>query len=124
MQNKADVVKDCEWRRERTDIIFYAVEIHAILHADARIVLRQNRGRNADMTNTTMRGRGDQPDRVQDGAAAYGDDIGMTVDVIIEQFLLYGFDEVQFGLDLLPARNRYGIGNQIESASVIRRIGL
>lgn len=60
------------------------------------------------MTDAAVRGRGDEPDCVEDGAAADGDNIGMAVDPVLEQLSLHLLDEVQLDLDLLPAGTGMG----------------
>ena len=85
---------------------FCSIEIDAVLHADAGIVLRQHGGRNADVADAAMRRRRDEADRIEHGAAADGDHVGMAVDAMLVELALHRLDEMQLDLDLLAARHR------------------
>jgi hypothetical protein len=75
------------------------------------------------MAHAAMRRRRHQPDRIQNRAAADGDDEGMAVDVVLEQLALHVLDEMQLHLDLLAARHRDRIGNEAHAVRVAPGIG-
>src|SRR4026208_624634 len=53
---KRAVINDRKRRRECPEVVFLAERVDAILDANGRIVLRQNRRRHTDETDTAMRG--------------------------------------------------------------------
>jgi hypothetical protein len=76
-----EIVDDGEGWSERADEILFAERVDAVFHADAGIVLAQGCGRNANVTDATMRGGCGETDHVKKRAAADGDDVGMTIDM-------------------------------------------
>src|SRR5712671_553341 len=57
-----EVVDYGKGHSEGSDEILLSEGVHSVLHADARIVLAQGGGWDADMTNTAMRGGSGQSD--------------------------------------------------------------
>ena len=62
--------------------------IDAVLHADAGVVLREHRGRNADVADAAMRCRRDKADEVEHGSATDRDDIRVTVEPDLDELSL------------------------------------
>ena len=62
--------------------VLFAPVIHAVFHTNTRIVLRQNRCRNADMTDTPVRNRCRIAHQIQHRPTADTHYIGMTINAI------------------------------------------
>ncbi len=76
-----EVVDHRERRREGADEVLLPEGVDAVLHAHARIVLRQGRGGEPDQPDATVRGRRGEAHHVEQRAAADGEHVVVPVDV-------------------------------------------
>jgi predicted metal-dependent TIM-barrel fold hydrolase len=77
---EADVVDDGKGGRERADVVFLAERVDAVLHADARVVLREHGRRYANEPNPAVRGCRGEPHRIEYRAPAYRHDVRMPAE--------------------------------------------
>ncbi len=103
--DKVIVVQHGPGRGEGAGVVLHAFQVHRILYADATVILAENGRRQADQAHAAVRRRGGQTNRIQHGAAADGDDIGMAVDMCLVDQVLQTFQMREFGLDPLTARD-------------------
>ena len=119
---EVEVVEDGERRRETAEQVLDAECVDAVLHADARVVLRQHRRRHADVADAAMRRRGDVADQVEEGAAADADDEVVPIDAQVDQPLLQSREQRRVVLDVLAARHDLGMRDELEALAVQARV--
>lgn len=109
-------------RLEGADQVFDPTEVPSCLHADARIVLGQHRGRHPDMPDPAMKGRGGETDQVEDRAATDGQNIGMPVQAKLQKLLVELVDHPGAVLDRLASRNDLNGSRQLEILAAFLKI--
>ena len=67
-------------RRERAEEVLRAEQVHAVLHADARVRLREHRGRNTHDTQPAVRRRGSPARHVEQRSAADDEHERVTIE--------------------------------------------
>ncbi len=77
-----EVIDDRERNGEGADEILFGEGVDPIFDADARIVLAERCGGNADMAHAAMCRRGGQANDIEQSAAADGDNVRMAIHVI------------------------------------------
>ena len=117
------VVEHRERRREGADEVLDPERVDAVLHADARVVLRQDRGRHAHMAHAAMGGRRDEAHHVEERPAADRDDVGMAVDAQLQQAVLQPGHQLGVVLDLLAADDDLGGREQLQAGGVMLGVG-
>ena len=79
---EVEVVEHRVRRGERPDEVLLAEAVDAVLDADGRVALRQDRARHADQPDPAVRGGRRVADRVEHRAATDRDDVGVAVDAM------------------------------------------
>ena len=97
--------------------VFLAEGIDAVLHADAGVVLRQHRARQADQTNAAVEGGAGVTHRIQQGAAAHGQHVAVPVEAVLEHVGVQLLEYLR-GLALLTGCDGDRRGQQVQVAGM------
>ena len=116
--DKGEIVDHRDGRLERPQHVLEAESIDAVFDPDAEIVLRQNGGRNAYVTDAAVRRRRDVADEVEHRAPADGDNKRMAVDAVRHQLALQTLDDLRFVLATLAARDDLDWPGQFDAVLV------
>jgi len=112
------VVQHGERRGERTDEVLLPVLVHAVLHADPRVVLCQGGRRQADDPQPAMHDRGGEPQHVQHAAAPDGQDVALAIQPQVCDLRHHVANDRPAGLGLGPAGHDPGVRGQDQPVAV------
>ena len=117
-EQQVEVVEHRVRRRERADEVLLAERVDPVLDADAGVVLRQDRRRDADQPDAAVGGGGGVADRVEHRAAADRHHVRMAVDAVDVDRRADLVDRPAVVLDRLAAGDDERGGGQLERVVV------
>ena len=122
-EEELEVVEDGEGWSERAEGIFSAEEIDPIFDADARIILAEHRGGDADLAESAVDESGGETDGIHDRPAPDDDDEGLSIEMRGEHLGDELLDEGEIIFDGLAAGDDFWGGDELELVGVIGEIG-
>ena len=118
------VVDDGKRRGERAQVVFLAERVDAVLHADTRVVLRENRRGEPNQPDAAMGHRGRVADGVQHGPAADRRDVRVSIERRVVNRLQHLFGGRPIVLDPLPSGDGHDRTRQFERPCMIAAVPL